>query len=97
MEKGILLPDSRLTDPAVIAKYRGYGIDVNEDGKADPMDLEDAIYSAANYLAANDAAEGKIRDAVFAYNHADWYVEEVPGFLIVYYRGQVSIRNDKTQ
>lgn len=44
------------------------------------MDIEDAIFSAANYLAANGAAEGRVRDAVFTYNHADWYVEEVLGF-----------------
>jgi len=45
--------------------------------KVDPYNLEDAIFSAANYLAANGAAEGNIEKAVFAYNHADWYVKEV--------------------
>ena len=57
-------------------------MDANGDGKADPWDIEDAIYSAAKYLAANGAAEGNFRDAVFAYNHADWYVEEVMGLRI---------------
>ena len=55
-------------------------MDANGDGKADPWDIEDAIYSTAKYLAANGAAEGNFRDAVFAYNHADWYVEEVLGY-----------------
>ena len=46
------------------------------DGIADPYDPQDAIFSAARYL---DAAGGEsdIRRAVFAYNHANWYVNEV--------------------
>ena len=45
------ISDSEKTDPAVISQYGGYGVDANGDGKADPWDIEDAIYSAANYLA----------------------------------------------
>ncbi|UQD53143.1 secreted cell wall DL-endopeptidase [Bacillus methanolicus] len=85
------IPTSQKTNPAVIAKYGGYGVDANGDGKADPWDIEDAIYSVANYLAANGAAEGRFRDAVFAYNHADWYVEEVLGFADQYVKGYVAI------
>lgn len=85
------IPTSQKTNPAVIAKYGGYGVDANGDGKADPWDIEDAIHSAANYLAANGAAEGRFRDAVFAYNHADWYVEEVLGFADRYVKGYVTI------
>jgi peptidoglycan DL-endopeptidase CwlO len=79
------------TNPAVIAKYGGYGVDANQDGKADPWDLEDAIFSAANYLAANGAAEGRFRDAVYAYNHSDRYVEDVLGFADQYVKGYVTI------
>lgn len=71
------IPKEILTDPKMIKKYGGYGVDGNGDSVADPSNLEDAIFSAANYLAANGAAEGNIEKAVFAYNHADWYVEEV--------------------
>jgi len=85
------IPDSQLTDPAVISKYGGYGEDANGDGRADPMDLEDAVFSAANYLAANGAADGNFRDAVFAYNHASWYVEEVLGFADQYVKGYIAI------
>ncbi|WP_082804734.1 C40 family peptidase [Rossellomorea vietnamensis] len=85
------ISDAQLTDPSVISQYGGYGVDANGDVKADPFDLEDAIYSAANYLAANGAADGNIRDAVFAYNHADWYVEEVMGFADAYVEGYVAI------
>ncbi|MGM0844799.1 MAG: lytic transglycosylase domain-containing protein [Bacillota bacterium] len=71
------IPDKELTDPDVIAEYGGYGIDANGDGKADPWDIEDAVHSAANYLASNGAADGDIARAVFAYNHSEEYVEDV--------------------
>jgi len=58
--------------------WSGYGIDANGDGKADPYDPEDAIFAAANYLRAA-GAPGDWYSAVFAYNHADWYVAEVLG------------------
>jgi hypothetical protein len=41
-----------------------------------PYDPRDAIFSAASYLAAAGAAQDVSR-AVFAYNHASWYVDEV--------------------
>ncbi|MFI9225264.1 NlpC/P60 family protein [Peribacillus frigoritolerans] len=85
------IPAKDQVNPAVIAKYGGYGVDANNDGKSDPFDIEDAIYSAANYLKANGAAEGNLRDAVFAYNHADWYVEEVLGFADQFVKGYVAV------
>jgi peptidoglycan LD-endopeptidase LytH len=71
------IPSDQKTDPAVIEKYGGYGVDANGDGKADPFQIEDAVFSAANYLARNGAADGKIEQAVFAYNHSEQYVEDV--------------------
>ena len=56
--------------------WAGYGVDANGDGVADPYDPEDAIHAAANYLQAS-GAPGDWYNAVFAYNHADWYVAEV--------------------
>ncbi len=56
--------------------WAGYGVDANGDGVADPYDPEDAIHAAANYLQAS-GAPGDWYTAVFAYNHADWYVAEV--------------------
>lgn len=85
------IPAKDLVSPKVIEKYRGYGVDANGDGKADPFHIEDAIYSAANYLKANGAAEGRYRDAVYAYNHADWYVEEVLGFADRYVDGYIAV------
>lgn len=57
--------------------WEAYGVDGNKDGKTDPWNLKDSVYSAANYLAANGAAAGDLEKAVFAYNHANWYVKDV--------------------
>ena len=53
-----------------------YGVDANGDGLANPNDPSDAIFAAARYLAAAGAGHD-VRRAVFAYNHAGWYVDEV--------------------
>ena len=53
-----------------------YGVDANGDGKKDPYDPEDAIYAAAGYLKASGAPDNW-HDAIFAYNHAEWYVERI--------------------
>jgi len=53
-----------------------YGVDANGDGRRDPHDAHDAIHSAANYLRAS-GAPGSWRRALFAYNHAGWYVDKV--------------------
>jgi murein DD-endopeptidase MepM/ murein hydrolase activator NlpD len=53
-----------------------WGLDADGDGIADPWNPQDAIYSAARYLAATGGA-ADIAGAVFSYNHAQWYVDEV--------------------
>jgi murein DD-endopeptidase MepM/ murein hydrolase activator NlpD len=53
-----------------------WGTDANGDGVADPWSPDDAIYSAARYLAATGGTTD-IAGAVFAYNHAQWYVDQV--------------------
>jgi hypothetical protein len=58
------------------SSWQAYGCDGNEDGKKDPYNPVDAICAAARYLAAA-GAEKDLRQAIFAYNHADWYVDEV--------------------
>jgi hypothetical protein len=58
------------------ATWRAYGVDANGDGTADPYNPYDAICSAARYLRAS-GWENDPRGAIFAYNHADWYVDEV--------------------
>lgn len=58
------------------ATWELWGMDASGDGAADPWNPEDAVYSAARYLAAAGAQTDLAR-AVFAYNHADWYVRDV--------------------
>jgi hypothetical protein len=53
-----------------------YGVDGNGDGRADRWSPADAIYAAARYLRAS-GAPGDYGRAIFAYNHAGWYVREV--------------------
>ena len=58
------------------ASWRAYGVDANNDGKRDPYNPVDAIFAAARYLKAA-GYDDDVRRAVFAYNHADWYVDSV--------------------
>jgi murein DD-endopeptidase MepM/ murein hydrolase activator NlpD len=53
-----------------------WGMDADGDGLANPWDPEDAVFAAARYLAAAGAHES-IERAIFAYNHAQWYVDDV--------------------
>jgi Transglycosylase SLT domain len=56
--------------------WASYGVDANSDGVKDPNDPDDAIFAAARYLRAAGMPEDP-EGAVFAYNHADWYVAQV--------------------
>ncbi|MGH3022577.1 MAG: lytic murein transglycosylase [Gaiellaceae bacterium] len=58
------------------SSWMRWGMDADGDGVADPWDPEDAVFSAARYLAAAGAHEDLER-AIFAYNHAQWYVDDV--------------------
>jgi hypothetical protein len=56
--------------------WKAYGVDANGDGRKDPYNPVDAICAAARYLKAA-GGDTDLRTAIFAYNHADWYVDEV--------------------
>jgi len=71
-------------NPAIIQKYGGYGVDADGDGIADPFNIYDAVFSAANYLAHNGAADGNVKKAVYSYNHSNEYVKEVLHYANVY-------------
>ncbi len=58
------------------SSWQTYGVDANEDGRKDPYNPVDAIFAAARYLKAAGAEED-LRKAIFAYNHAAWYVDSV--------------------
>ncbi|GAC1441070.1 MAG: hypothetical protein NVSMB55_07920 [Mycobacteriales bacterium] len=55
------------------------GVDGDGDGTADIMSPYDAVPAAALYLCRAGATQGEqgLYDAIFSYNHADWYVREV--------------------
>jgi hypothetical protein len=56
--------------------WRAYGVDANRDGVKDPYDAIDAIFAAARYLKAA-GYQKNVRGALYAYNHAWWYVDSV--------------------
>jgi murein DD-endopeptidase MepM/ murein hydrolase activator NlpD len=56
--------------------WKRYGVDANHDGTKDPYNPVDAIFAAARYLKAAGASTD-VSKAIFAYNHADWYVSSV--------------------
>jgi len=56
--------------------WQTWGVDANNDGKKDPYNPVDAIFAAARYLKAA-GGDKDIRKAIFAYNHAGWYVDSV--------------------
>jgi hypothetical protein len=65
-----------------------YGVDGDGDGRVDRWTAADAIYGAAAYLRAS-GAPSDYRRAIFAYNHATWYVTEVERWAGIY-RGPAS-------
>lgn len=85
------IPESDKTNPEVIAKYGGYGVDANGDGIADPYDIEDAMHSAAKYLANSGAANGELEKAIFNYNRSDKYVQDVLWFFDKFEESRIEI------
>ena len=65
-----------------------YGVDATGNGTSDRWNPADAIYSAANYLRAAGAPHDYAA-AIFAYNHAAWYVAEVESWARRYSDGPV--------
>ncbi len=60
--------------------WQAWGIDAfGQTGPPDIMNPYDAVPSAARMLCADGAARGgtALYNAIFDYNHADWYVNEV--------------------
>jgi hypothetical protein len=58
------------------ATWEMYGTDANNDGVKDPYNPVDAIFAAARYLKAAGGHDD-IERSIFAYNHAQWYVDQV--------------------
>ncbi len=91
------IPEEDKTNPEIIKKYGGYGVDANGDGIADPYDIEDAIFSAANYLSKSGAAEGEIEKAIFHYNRSEKYVEDVLWFFNEFENHRIALETGQEQ
>ncbi|MFJ7933861.1 lytic transglycosylase domain-containing protein [Sporosarcina sp. NPDC096371] len=87
------IPEADKTNPEIIKQYGGHGVDANGDGIADPYDIEDAIFSAANYLSKSGAAEGEYEKAIFDYNHSEKYVQDVLFYFNEYETYRVEMEN----
>jgi cell wall-associated NlpC family hydrolase len=71
-------------EPATFAEY---AVNADPGQPLTPYDPQDAIWTAARMLCANGARGGTtagIRQAVYAYNHATWYVSEVLAWAAKY-------------
>jgi murein DD-endopeptidase MepM/ murein hydrolase activator NlpD len=58
------------------SSWEAYGVDANGDGRKDPYNPVDAICAAARYLKIAGGTHD-LYNAILAYNHADWYAQEV--------------------
>ena len=70
--------------------WRLYGVDANNDGKADPDNFDDAALSAAGYLCfrGKDLATPRgWMNALRAYNHSDHYARAVRDWATAYAAG----------
>lgn len=79
----VSIPPSILHNPTMIKKHNGYGLDGNKNGKANPYEIEDAILSTAGYLSRSGFSKN-IDKAIYNYNHADWYVEKVKKYAMLF-------------
>jgi murein DD-endopeptidase MepM/ murein hydrolase activator NlpD len=74
------------------ATWAAYGVDGDGDGVANIYDPVDAIWGAARMLCANGAGNpDTVRAAVFSYNHADSYVQQVMAVAATYEDADPSI------
>ena len=70
----------------------GVAVDEDGNGTASVYDPADAIGGAAKYLVAHGAQQN-VDSAIFAYNHANWYVEEVLSWASTYATGGFTVAN----
>ncbi len=69
------------------ATFGDYAVNADPGRQLTPYDPADAIYTAARMLCANGARGGStagIEQAVYAYNHAGWYVSSVMSWAAQY-------------
>ena len=59
------------------ATFRAYSLDGDGDGTKSITDVDDAVFSGANYLRASGADRGRYTAALYNYNHSNAYVGNV--------------------
>jgi membrane-bound lytic murein transglycosylase B len=65
--------------------FGAYAVDGDGDKISNVYNPADAIFTAASYLCRNGGGKGgDLSRAVFAYNHADWYVTKVLAIASTY-------------
>ena len=67
----------------IASTWSRYGVAAEGDARPDRWNVADAILSAANYLHAAGAPRSYSK-AIYAYNHARWYVAEVEAWASRY-------------
>ena len=67
------------------ATFRAYALDGDGDGHSIISDVDDAMFTAGNYLAVGGASHGNYSAALYRYNHSYSYVNHV--LLIVHKLG----------
>jgi len=75
--------------------WRQYGVDADGNGVADPWNAQDAIYSAAHYLAAS-GANTDLRGALLTYNHSEAYADRVLQLAAAYSGGSSDLPSVST-
>jgi cell wall-associated NlpC family hydrolase len=75
---------------AASAAVAGVATDEDGDGKDSVYDPADAIAGAAKYLVSHGVQQSAAT-AIFAYNHADWYVQEVLNWASTYAAGGFTV------
>jgi hypothetical protein len=77
----------------IASTWARYAVDGDRDGVSNRWDAADAVFTAARYLAASGAPRD-YRRAIFAYNHASWYVADVESWAARYRGSTLSAATD---
>lgn len=81
---GVLNPDPDDVVPASIQFFKGIGLDANGDGKADPADDSDVLYTVSHFLTQNGTTENHVRERLWRYYQHPTAVDVITHIAKVY-------------
>ncbi|ANS75669.1 peptidase M23 [Paenibacillus yonginensis] len=81
---GMINPDPGDTNPITIALFGGIGRDANGDGKANPEDDMDALYSLASYMKSFGLTEEDFQISLWRYYQNERAVTRIRQFAKLY-------------